>query len=83
VEKVESVTLTVDGKPWLLLGDEARREDDDSITVYGRGSNCINSGGEKIFPEEVEQALKANPDIFDCLVVATPDERFGSRVLRW
>jgi acyl-CoA synthetase (AMP-forming)/AMP-acid ligase II len=62
------------------VGDEAQLEDDNSITVFGRGSNCINSGGEKVFPEEVEQALKAHPDIFDCLVVATPDERFGSKV---
>jgi acyl-CoA synthetase (AMP-forming)/AMP-acid ligase II len=78
--KTARTIVDVDGKPWLLLGDEARLEDDGSITVYGRGSNCINSGGEKIFPEEVEQALKAHPDIFDCLVVATPDERFGSKV---
>jgi 3-oxocholest-4-en-26-oate---CoA ligase len=78
--KTAKTIVDVDGTPWLLLGDEARLEEDDSITVYGRGSNCINSGGEKIFPEEVEQALKANPAIFDCLVVATPDERFGSRV---
>ncbi|QFU75815.1 acyl-CoA synthetase [Halioglobus maricola] len=78
--KTAKTIVDVDGKPWLLLGDEARLEDDDTITVYGRGSNCINSGGEKIFPEEVEQALKANPAIFDCLVVATPDERFGSKV---
>ena len=79
-EKTAKTIVEVDGKPWLLLGDEARLEEDDSITVYGRGSNCINSGGEKVFPEEVEQALKANPGIFDCLVVATPDERFGSKV---
>lgn len=78
--KTAKTIVDVDGKPWLLLGDEARREDDDTITVYGRGSNCINSGGEKIFPEEVEQALKAHPGIFDCLVVATPDDRFGSKV---
>ena len=78
--KTARTIVDVDGTPWLLLGDEARLEEDDSITVYGRGSNCINSGGEKIFPEEVEQALKANPAIFDCLVVATPDERFGSKV---
>jgi acyl-CoA synthetase (AMP-forming)/AMP-acid ligase II len=78
--KTAKTIVEVDGKPWLLLGDEARLEEDNSITVYGRGSNCINSGGEKIFPEEVEQALKAHPAIFDCLVVATPDERFGSRV---
>ncbi|RLQ23140.1 acyl-CoA synthetase [Seongchinamella sediminis] len=78
--KTAKTIVDVDGKPWLLLGDEARLEQDNSITVYGRGSNCINSGGEKIFPEEVEQALKANPAIFDCLVVATPDERYGSKV---
>jgi acyl-CoA synthetase (AMP-forming)/AMP-acid ligase II len=79
-EKTARTIVDVDGKPWLLLGDEARLEEDDTITVFGRGSNCINSGGEKIFPEEVEQALKAHPAIFDCLVVGTPDERFGSKV---
>ncbi len=79
-EKTASTFVDVDGKTWLLTGDEARLEEDGSITVYGRGSNCINSGGEKIFPEEVEQALKSHPDVFDCLVVDTPDERFGSKV---
>ena len=78
--KTAKTIVEVDGKPWLLLGDEAQLEDDNSITVFGRGSNCINTGGEKVFPEEVEQALKAHPDIFDCLVVGTPDERFGSKV---
>ena len=78
--KTAKTFVDVGGETWLLLGDEAKLEDDDTITVYGRGSNCINSGGEKVFPEEVEQALKANPDIFDALVVAVPDERFGSRV---
>lgn len=78
--KTAKTFVDVDGETWLLLGDEARLEDDQTITVFGRGSNCINSGGEKIFPEEVEQALKANPQIFDALVVATPDERFGSKV---
>ncbi len=78
--KTAKTIVEVDGQSWLLLGDEARLEEDESITVYGRGSNCINSGGEKVFPEEVEQALKSHPGVFDCLVVATPDERFGSRV---
>ncbi|MFT6286340.1 MAG: acyl-CoA synthetase (AMP-forming)/AMP-acid ligase II [Alcanivorax sp.] len=78
--KTASTIVEVKGKSWLLLGDEARLEVDDSITVYGRGSNCINTGGEKVFPEEVEQALKSHPGIFDCLVVATPDEKYGSRV---
>ena len=79
-EKTSRTFVTVDDKIWLLTGDEARLENDNSISVYGRGSNCINSGGEKIFPEEVEQALKAHPDIFDALVVGTPDERWGSKV---
>jgi len=78
--KTASTFVEVAGQTWLLLGDEARLEPDDSITVYGRGSNCINSGGEKIYPEEVEQALKTHPGVFDCLVVATPDERMGSKV---
>jgi acyl-CoA synthetase (AMP-forming)/AMP-acid ligase II len=78
--KTAATFVDVEGTTWLLVGDEAQLEDDNSITVFGRGSNCINSGGEKIFPEEVEQALKSHPDIFDCLVVATPDERFGSKV---
>jgi acyl-CoA synthetase (AMP-forming)/AMP-acid ligase II len=79
-EKTARTFVEVDGKTWLLTGDEARLEQDGSITVYGRGSNCINSGGEKIFPEEVEEAVKSHPDVFDCLVVDTPDERFGSKV---
>lgn len=79
-EKTAKTFITVEGKTWLLTGDEAKLEEDGSITVYGRGSNCINSGGEKIFPEEVENALKAHEGIFDALVVATPDDRWGSKV---
>jgi len=79
-EKTAKTFIQVEGKTWLLTGDEAQLEDDGSISIFGRGSNCINSGGEKIFPEEVEQALKNHPDIFDALVVATPDERWGSKV---
>lgn len=79
-EKTAKTFITIEGKRWLLTGDQAKLEENGSITVYGRGSNCINSGGEKIFPEEVEQALKAHPDIYDALVVATPHERWGSQV---
>jgi len=80
-EKTAKTFVNLDGKIWLLTGDEAKLEDDGlSISVFGRGSNCINSGGEKIFVEEVEQALKANPEIYDALVVSTPDERWGSKV---
>jgi acyl-CoA synthetase (AMP-forming)/AMP-acid ligase II len=78
--KTAKTFVEVDGKRWLLTGDAAKLEDDGSITVFGRGSNCINSGGEKIFPEEVEVALKAHEGIFDALVVGVADERFGSRV---
>ncbi len=55
-------------------------ESDGTITVHGRGSASINSGGEKIFPEEVEAAVKTHPAIFDAIVVGLPDERFGERV---
>ena len=55
-------------------------EEDGAMKLLGRGSVCINSGGEKIFPEEVEAALKAHPDVFDAVVVGVPDERWGERV---
>ena len=79
-EKTAKTFVQAEGKTWSVLGDEAVLEEDDTITVYGRGSNCINSGGEKIYPEEVEQALKHHSAVFDCLVVGTPDERYGSKV---
>jgi 3-oxocholest-4-en-26-oate---CoA ligase len=70
----------LDGVRFALLGDLARVEDDGSIVVLGRGSTCINTGGEKVFPEEVEQVLKAHPAVLDALVAGLPDERFGERV---
>ena len=79
-EKTAETFVMVDDKRWLLTGDSATLEADGSINIYGRGSNCINSGGEKIFPEEVEAALKSHEGVFDALVVATPDERFGNKV---
>jgi acyl-CoA synthetase (AMP-forming)/AMP-acid ligase II len=48
--------------------------------MLGRGNTCVNTGGEKVFPEEVENALKSHPDVFDALVVGIPDERLGQRV---
>jgi acyl-CoA synthetase (AMP-forming)/AMP-acid ligase II len=71
---------TIDGVRWSVPGDLAQVEADGAITVLGRGSVCINTGGEKVHPEEVEVALKAHPDVFDAVVVGVPDERFGSRV---
>ena len=69
-----------DGRRYAIPGDRARTNEDGTITLLGRGSLCINSGGEKIFPEEVEGAIKAHPAVVDTLVVGTPDERFGSCV---
>ena len=69
-----------EGVRWAIPGDFCRLEDDDTITLLGRGSGCINSGGEKIFPEEVEVVLKSHPGVFDVLVVGVPDERFTERV---
>ncbi|WP_063035426.1 acyl-CoA synthetase [Nocardia grenadensis] len=69
-----------DGVRYSIPGDWARVEEDGSVTMLGRGSVSINSGGEKIYPEEVEGALKCHPEIFDALVVGVPDERWGQRV---
>ena len=79
-EKTARTFFVKDGVRWVLPGDFARVEADGSVTVFGRGSQCINSGGEKIFPEEVENALKAHPAVFDAVVVGVPDERWGERV---
>ena len=68
------------GKRWVLPGDFATVEEDGRLTFLGRGSKCINTGGEKVFPEEVEEALKAHPAIIDALVVGIPDARWGSKV---
>jgi acyl-CoA synthetase (AMP-forming)/AMP-acid ligase II len=72
--------VEVDGRRWALPGDLAQVESDGTITVLGRSSQCINSGGEKIYPEEVEAVLKAHPDVVDAVVVGLPDERWGEHV---
>jgi 3-oxocholest-4-en-26-oate---CoA ligase len=72
--------VMVGGKRYAVSGDSAVVEADGTMTLLGRGSVCINSGGEKIYPEEVEAALKAHPDVFDALVVGVPDPRWGERV---
>jgi acyl-CoA synthetase (AMP-forming)/AMP-acid ligase II len=72
--------IAKDGRRYVVAGDFALWEADGTITLLGRGSMCINSGGEKIFPEEVESALKSHPDVFDVLVVSAADERWGQRV---
>jgi acyl-CoA synthetase (AMP-forming)/AMP-acid ligase II len=69
-----------DGERWVLLGDMATVDEEGVVTVLGRGSQCINTGGEKVYPEEVEQALKSHPDIYDALVAGVPDPRWGHHV---
>jgi acyl-CoA synthetase (AMP-forming)/AMP-acid ligase II len=69
-----------DGTRWVTAGDMALLEADGTIVLLGRGSLCINSGGEKVYPDEVEAALKSHPDIFDAVVIGVPDERWGERV---
>ncbi len=79
--KTASTFLTgADGVRYVVGGDLARLEEDGSITLLGRGSACINSGGEKIFPEEVESVLKTHASVYDVLVVGVPDPRWGSAV---
>ena len=72
--------VDADGERWVVPGDLATVEGDGTITVFGRGSQVVNTGGEKVFPEEVEGALKAHPDVYDAIVVGVPDPRFGERV---
>lgn len=69
-----------DGQRWVLLGDMATVDEEGVVTVLGRGSQCINTGGEKVYPEEVEQALKAHPDVYDALVAGVPDVKWGHHV---
>jgi len=71
---------TIDGVRYSFPGDWATVEADGSLTLLGRGSNCINTAGEKVYPEEVEEAVKTHPDVVDCLVVGVEDEKFGQRV---
>src|SRR6476661_6460197 len=78
--KSDSTFRVINGTRWSVPGDFARVEADGSIVLLGRGSACINSGGEKVYPEEVEEAVKAHADVADCLVVGVPDERFGEAV---
>jgi acyl-CoA synthetase (AMP-forming)/AMP-acid ligase II len=79
--KTAATFPVVDGVRWSVPGDHAVIEDDGTITLLGRGSVSINTGGEKVYPEEVESALKALDGVFDAVVVGIPDARFGERVV--
>jgi len=79
--KTAATFRVVDGKRYSFPGDWARIEADGSITLLGRGSVCINSGGEKVFPEEVEEVVKLHPAVEDCTVVGVPDEQWGEVIV--
>ncbi|MFF3816816.1 acyl-CoA synthetase [Streptomyces bluensis] len=80
VRKTAETFFEKDGERWVLLGDMATVDEEGVVTVLGRGSQCINTGGEKVYPEEVEQALKAHPDVYDALVAGVPDAKWGNHV---
>jgi 3-oxocholest-4-en-26-oate---CoA ligase len=80
-EKSRATFVTVDGVRWALPGDLASVDANGAIQLLGRGSQSINTGGEKVFPEEVEAALKGHPAVFDALVVGVRDPRWGERVV--
>jgi acyl-CoA synthetase (AMP-forming)/AMP-acid ligase II len=79
-EKTAATFVEMEGRRWSIPGDFATVEADGTITLLGRGSVSINSGGEKIYPEEVEGVVKSHPDVWDAVVVGVPDERWGQRV---
>ncbi|WP_025736848.1 acyl-CoA synthetase [Mycobacterium genavense] len=79
-KKTAETFKTINGVRYAIPGDYATVEEDGTVTMLGRGSVSINSGGEKIYPEEVEAALKGHPDVFDALVVGVPDPRYGQHV---
>jgi 3-oxocholest-4-en-26-oate---CoA ligase len=79
-DKTAQTFVEVEGSRWVLTGDMATVEADGTARLLGRGSGCINTGGEKVFPEEVEAVLKKHADVYDVVVVGVPDERWGQRV---
>jgi len=79
-KSAETFFTAPDGQRYSMPGDFARVEEDGRVTLLGRGSVSINSGGEKIYPEEVEHAIKSHPACFDAVVIGVPDERWGSKV---
>ena len=79
-EKTASTFRVVGGKRWSIPGDYATVELDGKLNLLGRGSVCINTGGEKVFPEEVEEVLKLDPTVRDAVCVGIADKRFGQRI---
>jgi fatty-acyl-CoA synthase len=79
-EKTAKTFPTIDGRRWSIPGDFCLLHEDNSITLLGRGSVCINTAGEKVYPEEVEETLKQHESVEDALVVGVPDDKWGSAV---
>ncbi len=78
--KSATTFVTIDGIRYSMPGDFAEVDEDGTVRLLGRGSQCINTGGEKVYPEEVEEALKTHPNVVDAAVVGVPDERFGEAI---
>lgn len=81
VEKTAATFRVIDGVRYTMPGDYVEIDADGRVHLLGRGSVCINTGGEKVYPEEVEVAARSHPQIEDCVVIGLPDERFGQRVV--
>jgi 3-oxocholest-4-en-26-oate---CoA ligase len=80
-EKTAATFRTVDGRHYSIPGDYATVDTDGTVQLLGRGSACINTGGEKVYPDEVEAELRKHPSVLDCVVVGVPDTRFGEKVV--
>ena len=80
-KKTAATFLEIDGERWVLPGDNATVDEDGTVVLLGRGSTSINTGGEKVYPEEVETALMTSDDVADAVVVGLPDDRWGERVV--
>ncbi len=79
-DKSASTFKVIDGERYTIPGDWATVDADGTVRLLGRGSQCINTGGEKVYPEEVEEVLKQHPSVFDAAVVGVPDDRFGETI---
>lgn len=80
-EKTAATFRTVGDRRYSIPGDYATIDADGTIRLLGRGSACINTGGEKVYPEEVELALRSHEAVFDCVVVGVPDDRWGEKIV--
>jgi acyl-CoA synthetase (AMP-forming)/AMP-acid ligase II len=80
-EKSEKTFKIIDGARYSVPGDYATVEEDGTLRLLGRGSVCINTGGEKVYPEEVEEVLKTHPDVIDAVAVGVPDEKWGEAIV--